>query len=192
MTRRQNQNNRQKPLCVRIDKELLANEQVHTNKSHHISNHHTIMYHPLITSYLKPPHYYVPPSHHIISQTTTLSRTTLSSHHISNHHTIMYHPLITSHLKPPHYHINTSIEYTLTPLFNTPSILYSSSIGGVRVTDQVHPLKPQWSQLVVRVLSMRSFRGGNSKTSYSIWALQWRVWYVYLLTHTRIHLPTHL
>ena len=148
--------------------------------------------HKQITSHLKPPHYYVPPSHHIISQTTTLSRTTLSSHHISNHHTIMYHPLITSHLKPPHYHINTSIEYTLTPLFNTTSILYSSSIGGVRVTDQVHPLKPQWSQLVVRVLSMRSFRGGNSKTSYSIWALQWRVWYVYLLTHTRIHLPTHL
>lgn len=31
--------------------------------------------------------------------------------------------------------------------------------GGVRVTDMVHPLKPQWSELVVRVLSMRSFRG---------------------------------
>ena len=52
------------------------------------------------------------------------------------------------------------------------------------MTDQVHPLKPQWSQLVVRVLSMRSFRGGNSKTSYSIWALQWRVWYV--SSHTKL------
>ena len=97
------------------------------------------------------------------------------SHYNAIQHDVAYQIYTFTH------HIIAFILYLfLPPHFNT----HCLHIGGVRVTDQVHPLKPQWSQLVVRVLSMRSFRGGNSKTSYSIWALQWRVWYV--SSHTKL------